>query len=102
MPEVGIDLSSTKPQKLTQELADAAALLVTMGCGDKCPYVSGSRRDDWPLRDPSWKALYFVSNVNGYEKTAEPPIARDDTKRTPGGRLCRDQRDDWFASDVLP
>jgi arsenate reductase len=52
MQEVGIDLSSAKPQKLTQELADDAALLVTMGCGDKCPYVPGLRRDDWPLRDP--------------------------------------------------
>jgi arsenate reductase len=52
MQEVGINLSSAKPQKLTQELADDAALLVTMGCGDKCPYVPGLRRDDWPLRDP--------------------------------------------------
>ena len=52
MREVGIDLSEAKPQKLTQELADAAALLITMGCGDKCPYVPGLRRGDWPLRDP--------------------------------------------------
>lgn len=52
MQEVGIDLSSAKPQKLTQELANDAALLVTMGCGDNCPYVPGLRRDDWPLRDP--------------------------------------------------
>ena len=52
MQEVGINLSSAKPQKLTQELADGAALLVTTGCGDKCPYVPGLRRDDWPLRDP--------------------------------------------------
>jgi protein-tyrosine-phosphatase len=52
MQEVGIDLSSAKPQKLTQELANEAALLITMGCGDKCPYVPGLRRDDWPLRDP--------------------------------------------------
>jgi arsenate reductase len=52
MQEMGIDLSGTKPQKLTQELANQAQLLVTMGCGDKCPYVPGLRRDDWPLRDP--------------------------------------------------
>jgi len=52
MQEIGIDLGSAKPQKLTQELASDAALLVTMGCGDKCPYVPGLRRDDWPLRDP--------------------------------------------------
>ena len=52
MQEVGIDLSNAKPQKLTQELAEDAALLITMGCGDKCPYVPGLRRDDWPLKDP--------------------------------------------------
>jgi arsenate reductase (thioredoxin) len=52
MQEVGIDLSDAKPQKLTQELANDAALLITMGCGDKCPYVPGLRRDDWPLKDP--------------------------------------------------
>jgi arsenate reductase len=52
MQEIGIDLSHAKPQRLTQELAEGASLLVTMGCGDKCPYVPGLRRDDWPLRDP--------------------------------------------------
>jgi protein-tyrosine-phosphatase len=52
MQEIGIDLSDAKPQKLTEELAREAQLLVTMGCGDKCPYVPGLRRDDWPLRDP--------------------------------------------------
>ena len=52
MQEVGIDLSNAKPQKLTDDLAREAQLLITMGCGDKCPYVPGLRRDDWPLRDP--------------------------------------------------
>ena len=52
MQEVGIDLSNAKPQKLTEELAKGASLLITMGCGDNCPYVPGLRRDDWPLRDP--------------------------------------------------
>ena len=52
MQEVGIDLSHAKPQKLTEELAKDAQLLITMGCGDKCPYVPGLRRDDWPLQDP--------------------------------------------------
>jgi protein-tyrosine-phosphatase len=52
MREIGIDLSHAKPQKLTEELANDAQLLITMGCGDKCPYVPGLRRDDWPLRDP--------------------------------------------------
>ena len=52
MQEVGIDLRSAKPQKLTEELARDAQRLITMGCGDHCPYVPGLQRDDWPLRDP--------------------------------------------------
>jgi len=52
MQELGIDLSGVKPQKLTAELAADASLLVTMGCGDECPYVPGAERDDWPLPDP--------------------------------------------------
>jgi arsenate reductase len=52
MQEVGIDLSNAKPQKLTEALAKEASLLITMGCGDKCPYVPGLLRDNWPLCDP--------------------------------------------------
>jgi len=52
MQELNIDLSQAKPRKLTEELARSAQLLITMGCGDKCPYVHGLRRDDWALRDP--------------------------------------------------
>ena len=52
MQELGIDLSHAKPQKLTQEMAMGAQLLITMGCGDKCPYVPGLRIYDWPLQDP--------------------------------------------------
>lgn len=57
MQEIGIDLSNAKPQRLTEELARDAHLLVTMGCGDKCPYVPGLRRDDWPLRDPKGQPM---------------------------------------------
>ena len=52
MREVGIDLSAKLPQRLTDELARSARLLVTMGCGDACPYVPGLDTVDWPLRDP--------------------------------------------------
>lgn len=57
MREVGIDLSDAQPQLLTADLARTASLLVTMGCGDKCPYVPGLRRDDWPLSDPKGRPL---------------------------------------------
>jgi arsenate reductase len=63
MQEVGIDLSDAKPQKLTEELARDAQLLITMGCGDKCPYVPGLRRDDWPLTDPKGRPLEEVRAV---------------------------------------
>jgi protein-tyrosine-phosphatase len=60
MREVGIDLSNAKPQKLTAELAQNAEMLVTMGCGDECPYVPGLRRDDWPLPDPKEQGIESV------------------------------------------
>ena len=63
MQEIGIDLSDAKPQKLTQELASGAQLLITMGCGDKCPYVPGLQRDDWPLPDPKGRPLEEVRAV---------------------------------------
>jgi arsenate reductase len=63
MREIGIDLSSAKPQKLTEELTQDAQLLITMGCGDKCPYVPGLRRDDWPLRDPKGQPVDEVRAI---------------------------------------
>jgi arsenate reductase len=63
MKEIGIDLSNAKPQKLTPELAQDAYLLVTMGCGDECPFVPGVRRDDWPLTDPKGKNLEQVRQI---------------------------------------
>jgi protein-tyrosine-phosphatase len=63
MQEVGIDLSNAKPQKLTDELAQDAQLLITMGCGDKCPYVPGLRRDDWPLHDPKGQPVDEVRAI---------------------------------------
>jgi protein-tyrosine-phosphatase len=63
MKEVGIDLSNAKPQKLTDDLAREAQLLITMGCGDKCPYVPGLRRDDWPLPDPKGRPMDEVRAV---------------------------------------
>lgn len=63
MQEVGIDLSNAIPQKLTAELAQGATLLVTMGCGDECPYVPGLRRDDWPLQDPKGQSGNRVREI---------------------------------------
>lgn len=60
MRELGIDLSTAKPQRLTAELAQGADMLITMGCGDECPYVPGLRRDDWPLPDPKGQGIEVV------------------------------------------
>ena len=63
MQEIGIDLSNAKPQKLTEDLARQAQLLITMGCGDNCPYVPGLRRDDWPIRDPKGQPMEEVRKI---------------------------------------
>lgn len=63
MHEVGIDLADAKPQKLTPELAQGSELLVTMGCGEECPYVPGLRRADWSLTDPKGLPLDEVRAI---------------------------------------
>jgi arsenate reductase len=60
MREVGIDLSAAHPQLLTDELARNATLLITMGCGEACPYIPNLRREDWPLLDPKGLLLEQV------------------------------------------
>lgn len=69
MREIGIDLTHIKPQQLTDELAQDADLLITMGCGEACPYVPGLRREDWPLPDPKGQGLDAVR------------VIRDEVKR---------------------
>ena len=63
MREAGIDVSGATPQRLTPALAEQASLLVTMGCGDECPYVPGLQRDDWPLDDPAGQPLERVRAI---------------------------------------
>ncbi|HVA18840.1 MAG TPA: arsenate reductase ArsC [Solirubrobacteraceae bacterium] len=60
MQELGIDLSGRVPQLLTYELAERADVIVTMGCGDACPYIPGKRYIDWDLPDPKGRPLQEV------------------------------------------
>ena len=60
MNEKGIDLSRAEPKKLTAELARDAAFLVTMGCGESCPYIPGVPILDWPLPDPKGQGIDSV------------------------------------------
>lgn len=63
MKETGIDLSKAEPRKLTAELARDAAFLVTMGCGESCPYIPGVPILDWPLPDPKGQGLESVRGI---------------------------------------
>jgi arsenate reductase (thioredoxin) len=63
MRELGIDLSDRKPQLLTRELAQDADIIVTMGCGDQCPYIPGKLYIDWKLPDPAGRPLDEVRNA---------------------------------------
>jgi arsenate reductase len=57
MRELGIDLSDRRPQQLTRELAEQADVVVTMGCGDACPFIPGKRYIDWDLPDPKGRPI---------------------------------------------
>jgi arsenate reductase (thioredoxin) len=63
MREIGIDLASATPRLLTDDLAGSVSMLITMGCGEECPYVPGVERDDWALPDPKGLALEEVRAI---------------------------------------
>jgi arsenate reductase (thioredoxin) len=63
MRELGIELSDRVPQPLTRELAEQADVVVTMGCGDSCPFIPGKRYIDWELPDPSGQPLETVRAI---------------------------------------
>ena len=75
MAELGIDVSANTPHKLDQDDMHWADLVVTMGCGDECPYVPGKRYIDWELDDPSDQPIERVREV------------RDEIKRRIAGLL---------------
>ncbi len=91
MRELGVDLADRAPQLLTRELAEHADVAVTMGCGDRCPYIPGKRYLDWDLPDPKGQSITDV-------RATRDEIARrvdqlvgelDDMSSTPQGRLDR-------------
>ncbi len=63
MCELGVDLSDRRPQRLTTQLAQPADVVVTMGCGDQCPYLPGKRYLDWDLPDPKGRPLDDVRAI---------------------------------------
>ena len=77
MSELGIDLSDRTPQLLTRELAEWADIVVTMGCGDQCPFVPGVRYIDWDLPDPAGQPI------------GEVRATRDEIQRRVQGLLAK-------------
>jgi arsenate reductase len=63
MAEVGIDISAASPQQWTDDLVRSADVVVTMGCGDTCPYFAGRRYEDWELTDPAGQPIEVVREV---------------------------------------
>jgi arsenate reductase (thioredoxin) len=63
MRELGIDLGDRKPQLLSRELAEQADVVVTMGCGDECPFIPGKRYIDWDLPDPHGQPIETVRTI---------------------------------------
>ena len=76
MDELGIDLSDRVPRRLTTELAQEADVVVTMGCGDECPYIPGKRYIDWDLEDPKGRPVEEVR------------ATRDEIERRVEGLVC--------------
>jgi protein-tyrosine-phosphatase len=63
MRELDLDLASEKPKLLTHELADQADLVITMGCGEECPYIPGKQYIDWDLPDPKGRPINEVREI---------------------------------------
>ena len=63
MGELGVDLAGRTPRRLTPELAAAADVVVTMGCGDECPYIPGKRYLDWDREDPAGRSIDEVRTI---------------------------------------
>ncbi len=63
MAEVGIDITTAVPKVLTAEAVEVSDVVVTMGCGDTCPYYSGTRYLDWPLDDPAGQGVEAVRPI---------------------------------------
>ena len=84
MGELGIDLSGRRPQRLTRELAERADVVVTMGCGDACPYIPGKRYVDWDLPDPKGRPIDEVRAMRDEIGGRVAALARELDAAAPG------------------
>jgi len=88
MRELDIELANRRPQLLTHELAEEADVLVTMGCGDACPYIPGKRYVDWELPDPKGRPLEDIRAIREeiQRRVATLTLELDALVRTPPPR----------------
>ena len=83
MREIGIDISGNRPQKLTDDLGQWADVVITMGCGDECPYIPGKKYVDWDLTDPADRSLAEVRAIRDDIKTRVSDLVIElDSRRT--------------------
>jgi len=77
MKEVGIDIASAQPQLWTMEMLEAVDVVVTMGCGDACPFLPGKKYVDWPLKDPAGQGVEAVRPIRDeIQKLVEDLLAK--------------------------
>ena len=77
MSEVGIDITGEQPKILTVDAVSKADVVVTMGCGDTCPYFPGKRYEDWELTDPAGQPIEVVRQVRDEIKTRIDKLVAD-------------------------
>ncbi|MCW2788541.1 MAG: heat-shock protein HtpX [Aeromicrobium sp.] len=69
MAEIGIDIAAQQPKKLSTDAVQASDVVITMGCGDECPYFPGKRYEDWELTDPAGQGIETVRAVRDEIRT---------------------------------
>jgi protein-tyrosine-phosphatase len=86
MDELGLDLSGRVPRLLTREAAERADVVVTMGCGDECPYIPGKRYLDWELEDPKGQPIETVRRTRDeIAERVRALVAELDEEAAPAG-----------------
>ena len=77
MAEVGVDISSNRPQLWTEAMVRDVDVVVSMGCGDECPVHSGTQRLDWQLEDPAGQGMEMVRGVRDEIQTLVEELLED-------------------------
>jgi protein-tyrosine-phosphatase len=77
MAEVGIDIASQQPKVLTSEAVQDSDVVITMGCGDACPFYPGKRYEDWVLDDPAGQGIESVRAIRDEIKKRVEDLIRD-------------------------